>query len=1616
MRLTFRQGIVQHQIPDFLNIHGAFVDLTVTDTPTILTFANGAKDYLYIETESVVNAWGPITPGVDQWLYWDIDRRTGQRSFGITLYEPVEGHNPPTSPNVDQHWFDENVKIMKIWTGTHWLEKIRVFACELDSGAIPISISIDSPLFTGTQAGLVSESYSGQILFDADTGQPLRNTDNQFVTTEDQLTTGVISTSGIKLAPLVISAEAQENLAAFTVVRFTDFGRIAHANQYTSSQTGQFGIIEQGVLVGEYANVIIGGAVTNPSWNWPTINANVYVDTTGVISLTPPASAPDSLPIGVVVDKKTIVLGVPQNKITNVTINNAASGIADETTPGVVRLNIAATNTLDPVVVGDNDPRMTDARTPLAHTHPQSDVDDLVTDLADRVIKSGDTMTGTLVLSGDPVDPLDAVTKQYADGLLASASTIFAPIVHTHAIADVTNLQTTLDGKVNLAGDTMTGPLVLSGAPTNPLEAVTKGYVDGLAVSAPTTQIISGTGTGLTSSSSFTYSATNGVLNVNYPPVNISTVGTTRIYGSSPSTVATQGASIEVRGGTGNTTGTGGNITIAGGTGGASAGGGNVTVTSGNAVVGGGSSGAVIVTTANAASTQNSGNVTVSTGTVSGGVAGTVTINPGNIAPVVFSSAGSISVNGSVGTPGQILTSAGAGQVTWANAPVTTSAPDTELVFGTGAGTTSSDELTFDTTTGAFNVWPDANANPGNISIDAASRASGFGSGGDLLLYGGESAQVSVSGGRLALEGGYADVSLFKGGEVLLKGGNVFGSSGFDLEGGIVVISGGDVSSPSLADSVAGTPDVIIAGGVSSGTGAAASFDGEVEINTNNTSRLRIKNTGDWEIDGSVGNAGYVITSAGAGDTPVWSAVPAASEPDTQVVYGTGTSVDSSDDFTYDVTDGSFSLNNTNTSTAPGNVIVRAKSVDINQAGAVGGNISVIAGDAASAAGGSSGTAKLAGGDANFALGPTKGGYVETSGGGSSGTGSVGGYVEIAAGEVTSVSATPVEAGVVTINGGDIVNPTDASSVDGVGDVIISGGVSSGTGAANTYNGNVTVATSGTDRLTITPTGEWELGVAGVGSSGQVLTSGGAGAAPTWTSAGGSVSEPANQLIFGTGAGVDSDATLTYNSTTRALVFAGGTIASPGNTSLTAAGNTGGTGGSFSIAGGVGTTLGGAVSITSGTANAGNSSGSVTISSGAVVGGNPGIVDLRVGTTETLRLDSNRNVILGSGAVATTAANGFLQIVGMAGTPTGTPSPATGRYPVTYDNVNNKMYVYNSGWQDVAAGSTISEPANQIVFGTGSGTDSSSAFTYNATTGALSVNPSVAAPGNSTVSAPSHSGSGNGGSLTISAGAGGTTGDGGNVNINGGTITSGTPGSVIIHTAGTERLEIAGNGEWQVSGSVGTAGYALTSNGAGVSPTWQAIVPTFPMEATSGGDEGAPAYTFSGDTNTGVFSPTADTVGITVGGEEVVRYDDNAITHSNGGFTSFGDAVSKKYIVRALTTDATPTELLIRGTDQLVLQDDSSWVFVARIIARNDVTGNTSAYELRGSIKRGTGAATTDIVGTVSADIIAEDSPGTWVVTAIEDTTNGALVIQVTGEAATDIRWVATVDTVEVTF
>ena len=138
-------------------------------------------------------------------------------------------------------------------------------------------------------------------------------------------------------------------------------------------------------------------------------------------------------------------------------------------------------------------------------------------------------------------------------------------------------------------------------------------------------------------------------------------------------------------------------------------------------------------------------------------------------------------------------------------------------------------------------------------------------------------------------------------------------------------------------------------------------------------------------------------------------------------------------------------------------------------------------------------------------------------------------------------------------------------------------------------------------------------------------------------------------------------------------------------------------------------------------------------------------------------------------------------------------------------------------------------------------------------------------------------------------------------------------------------------------------------------------------------------------------------------------------SYSNGGI-AFGGY----FPLHLTTSNATPAALTTDGssagtTDQIVLPNNSAFAFHGTIVARQQASQGTAsaAWKIEGLIRREGSAGTAVLVN--SATTVLDNTPA-WGMTLSADTTNGGLKIEVTGAAATNIRWVATINTSEVTY
>ena len=119
------------------------------------------------------------------------------------------------------------------------------------------------------------------------------------------------------------------------------------------------------------------------------------------------------------------------------------------------------------------------------------------------------------------------------------------------------------------------------------------------------------------------------------------------------------------------------------------------------------------------------------------------------------------------------------------------------------------------------------------------------------------------------------------------------------------------------------------------------------------------------------------------------------------------------------------------------------------------------------------------------------------------------------------------------------------------------------------------------------------------------------------------------------------------------------------------------------------------------------------------------------------------------------------------------------------------------------------------------------------------------------------------------------------------------------------------------------------------------------------------------------------------------------------------------YILYGTTTDSTLTELFLDAvSSRITLDNNTTMMFEADIVGRDSTGAKHCAFKLSGVIDNTNGS--TILINNVSETIVAETVEA-WSAVAQADDTNDTLVIKVTGEGATTIKWTAFVKTISIT-
>lgn len=167
----------------------------------------------------------------------------------------------------------------------------------------------------------------------------------------------------------------------------------------------------------------------------------------------------------------------------------------------------------------------------------------------------------------------------------------------------------------------------------------------------------------------------------------------------------------------------------------------------------------------------------------------------------------------------------------------------------------------------------------------------------------------------------------------------------------------------------------------------------------------------------------------------------------------------------------------------------------------------------------------------------------------------------------------------------------------------------------------------------------------------------------------------------------------------------------------------------------------------------------------------------------------------------------------------------------------------------------------------------------------------------------------------------------------------------------------------------------------------------------------------------GGYSNTASGIGAVAVGMNAVASQMGKFALAGGRFSANGDAQVSIAQLRISTTNNTPAEMFTDGSAvRLVIPTNGLWEFVVHIIARQKTENRGAAFVRRGVISNDGGVVT--LIGevqTIGTDIQSAELVTTGVQITADDS-NNALVITVTGVAATNLRWLAKVELVELSY
>lgn len=463
MRIPFRQGLVSFQkisgTPVFLqqsSTNSQYASHVVEPTPTVVAFAHGASDYLQVFDTTVDLAWGPIQPGITTYLFWDIDRYSGQVSYGTTTHEPIVSTLEPINPPNGQHWFDLNTTTMKFWkqnTGA-WVETIRVFAGHVLNGNLGAIYAKNE----GTQALLAQEVNAGFLMRDT-LLQPLRKSSGEFLTDEDHAhVMATVGTSGVLVQPVnrVIPVRAGEAIPRMSLVYFSaaDTVRLASSNPALVPARIPVGIVCDDLATGDVGTLSTFGEISYDQWDWSAhIGHALYTDSAGQLTVARPGGLM-AYRVGFVKNAQTILLSVDAETTPQVYTADVNSLVISGDAPlqvvdSINGLGERVVNISIPTVSAGNSGVFSTAQYNTFVQHGAR-ISTLEQDILTKAPLTHGHVINNITGLQVALDSKAAVSHTHGEyALVVHTHSQYAALSHNHSLGDVSGLTTALDGKAN---------------------------------------------------------------------------------------------------------------------------------------------------------------------------------------------------------------------------------------------------------------------------------------------------------------------------------------------------------------------------------------------------------------------------------------------------------------------------------------------------------------------------------------------------------------------------------------------------------------------------------------------------------------------------------------------------------------------------------------------------------------------------------------------------------------------------------------------------------------------------------------------------------------------------------------------------------------------------------------------------------------------------------------------------------------------------------------------------------------------------------------------------------------------------------------------------------------